>query len=79
MTSVSIAKEIAVRFVQASVQAGAHPGDILGPNFWPGDVHMPGLHADFDAGKEYAAHQGWVDKLPGDQYRLTDAGYAMAL
>jgi hypothetical protein len=27
---------------------------------------------------DYAVEQGWFEKLPGDKYRLTDAGFAAA-
>jgi hypothetical protein len=39
---------------------------------------MPGVIADWTAGLEFAVRRGWVEKLPGDQYRLTDAGFAAA-
>jgi hypothetical protein len=78
MTSLATVGEIAIRFLRASVQSGARPGDTLGPQFWPGKVHLPGLLADFPAGLDFAAQLGWVEKLPGDQLRLTDMGFAAA-
>jgi hypothetical protein len=76
MTSTTIAKDSATRFLRASVQGGARPGNIIGPEFLQGVVHFPGLISDFPAGMDYAAEQGWVEKLPGNQFRLTAAGFA---
>jgi hypothetical protein len=76
MTSITIAKDIATRFLGASVQGGARPGNIIGPEFLQGMVRLPGLMADFPAGMDYAAEQGWVEKLSDNQFRLTDAGFA---
>jgi hypothetical protein len=70
-------QKIAVICLRAFVQGGARPGDVLGPQFWPGTVHMPGLIADFTIGLGYAVQQGWIEKS-GDQYRLTEGGFAAA-
>ena len=69
---------IAMRFLWASILAGARPGDMLGPHLFEGPVPMPGQIADFPAGMNYAAQQGWIEKLPDNQYRLTDEGYSIA-
>jgi hypothetical protein len=79
MSSLPTAEQIAERFLRNSVQCGAKPGDILGPRYWPDQVTMPGKVADFSAGLDYAVRQGWIEKLPGDQYRLTGAGHTRAL
>jgi hypothetical protein len=68
-------QKIAEIILRSSVQGGARPGDILGPHFWPGTVRMPGLLADFTIGLGYAVQQGWIEKS-GNQYRLTEAGFA---
>jgi hypothetical protein len=73
MTSLALARDIALRILRASVQGGARPGDIIGPAFL-GTVHLPGLMADSEAGLNYAVEQGWIEKLPSNQIRLTDAG-----
>jgi hypothetical protein len=75
MSSLALARDIALRILRASVQGGAQPGDTIGRAFL-GTVHLPGLMADFEAGLNYAAEQGWVEKLPGNQIRLTDSGFA---
>jgi hypothetical protein len=66
---------IAMRFLRASVQGGATAGGMLGPHYFQGPVHMPGRIADFPTAMDYASKQGWVEKLPNQQYRLTNAGY----
>jgi hypothetical protein len=48
---------------------------MLGPHYFQGPVHMPGRIADFPTAMDYASKQGWVEKLPNQQYRLTNAGY----
>jgi len=37
---------------------------------------MPGMYTDWSVGLDYAVQQGWLEKPPGDQYRLTEAGFA---
>lgn len=37
---------------------------------------MPGQFADWAAGLDYAVRQGWLEKSDGDQYRLTERGFA---
>jgi hypothetical protein len=76
MTFSATVKVVAIRFLRASIQAGANVGDILGPHLWPGKVHMPGRLADWPAGLDYAVKLGWIERLPGDQYRLTEPGFA---
>jgi hypothetical protein len=78
MTSLPIGKDIAIRFLKASVEGGAKPGDILGPHLFRGPVHLPGVMADFPAAMDYAAQERWVEKLAGDQYCLTSAGHIAA-
>lgn len=75
MPSMTI-KVIGIRFLRASVRGGAHAGDMLGPRLWPGTVNMPGTLADLARALDYAADQGWTEKLAGDQCRLTDTGFA---
>ena len=76
--SSSLLEQIAKRTLHAFKQGGSKPGDILDPNNLTGTVHLPGKIADFKPAMNYAAEQGWVEKLPGGQYRLTDAGSAAA-
>jgi hypothetical protein len=67
-------------------QRGLRAGDIFDPNNLPGTRHWLGKLVNFkpvmDCAAEpcwdYAAEQGWVEKLPGGQYRPTDAGFAAA-
>src|SRR5580700_6769185 len=73
MTSLALARDIALSILRASVQGGARPGDIIGPAFLS-TVHLPGLMADSETGWNYAAEQEWVERLPGNQIRLADAG-----
>jgi hypothetical protein len=73
--------------LHALKQRGVRAGDIFDPNNPPGTRHLLGKILDFikpvmgnvfEQGWDYAAEQGWVEKLPGGQYRLTDAGFAAA-
>jgi hypothetical protein len=73
MSSSSNIKGFAVRFLQASVRAGAKAGELLGPHVFEGAVPMR-QHIDFPAAMEYAVGQGWVEKTGSDQYYLTKAG-----
>ena len=59
-------------------QRGLRAGDIFDPNNPPGTRHLLGKLVNFKPLIGYAAEQGWVEKLPGGQYRLTDAGFAAA-
>ena len=66
-------------------QRGLRAGDIFDPNNLPGTRRLLGKLVNFkpvidwaEQGWDYAADQGWVEKLPGGQYRLTDAGFAAA-
>lgn len=70
-------QKVAEICLRAFVQGGARPGNVLGPHFWPGTVHMPGLIADFTLGLGYAVQQGWVEQS-GSEYRLTEAGFQRA-
>jgi hypothetical protein len=63
--------------LRALVQGGAKPGATLEPRLLQGPVHMPGRIADFPAAMNYAARQGWVEKLPNQQYRLTKRGFEL--
>ena len=76
MTVSATVKVIAIRSLRTFVQGGAHPGEMLGPHLWSGSVQMSGRHADWPAALDYSEQQGWVEKLPDDQYRLTDSGFA---
>ena len=75
--SASSTRETAIRFLKGSLDGGARAGDILGPDLFKGPIHMPSLLADFPRAMGYAAEQGWIKKFP-DQYRLTEAGFAVA-
>jgi hypothetical protein len=67
------------RTLHAFKKRGSRAGDIiLDPNNLPGPLHLLGKIVDFKPAMDYAAEQGWVEKLPGGQYRLTDAGFAAA-
>jgi hypothetical protein len=76
MVSESTYREMAIRFLRGSVDGGAKSGDMLGPHLFKGPIPMPGVLADFPPAMDFAALQGWVEKLGPDQYRLTDAGFA---
>lgn len=78
MASTPVLRDIALRFLRASVDGGAHAGDMLGPNRFKGPVRLPGLMADIPAALDYAAGQGWLERLPDSQYRLTSVGFAAA-
>jgi hypothetical protein len=52
---------------------------MLGPHLFPRKVHFPeGKFSDFPDAMLYAAEEGWVEKLAGDQFRLTPAGFGTA-
>ena len=76
--SASSTRETAIRFLKGSLDGGARAGDILGPDLFKGPIHMPSLLADFPRAMDYAAEQDWIKKLGPDQYRLTEAGFAVA-
>jgi hypothetical protein len=66
------------RYLRALKQRGLRAGDILDLNNLPGTPHLLGKRVDIKPGMDYAVEQGWFEKLPGDKYRLTDAGFAAA-
>ena len=73
------------RYLHALKQRGLREGDILDLNNLPGTPHLLGKivdllgkKVDIKPGMDYAVEQGWFEKLPGDKYRLTDAGFAAA-
>jgi hypothetical protein len=66
-------------------EARVTAGDVLDLNNLPGTSNLLGKIAgllgkkvDIKPGMDYAVEQGWFEKLPGDKYRLTDAGFAAA-
>jgi hypothetical protein len=67
--------EIAKRIVRHFIQSGAKAGDLRHPRDFPGGISMPGKIADWKPGLDYAVEQGWL-KQEGEEYRLTDPGYA---
>ena len=58
-------------------QRGLRAGDIFDPNNLPGTRRLLGKLVNFKPVIDWA-EQGWVEILPGGQYRLTDAGFAAA-
>jgi hypothetical protein len=76
MTFSATVKVGAIRLLRASILGGAHAGDALGPHLWPGKVEMRTKFGDCAAGLDYAVQHGWIEKLPRDQYRLTEPGFA---
>jgi hypothetical protein len=77
-STANVRAAIATRILRVSVQSGARPGEILGPHFWQAETRMPGVIADWAAGLDFAQEQGWVEKIPGNQFRLTSTGFAVA-
>jgi hypothetical protein len=72
-------------YLHALKRRGLRAGDIVDPNNLPGTPHLLGKiiallgkRVDVKPGMDYAVEQGWFEKLPGDKYRLTDAGFAAA-
>ena len=76
--SSSLLEQWMKRTLHALKQRGLRAGDILDLNNLPSTPHLLGKMFDFKPAMDYAAEQGWFEKLPGDQYRLTDAGFAAA-
>jgi glutaminyl-tRNA synthetase len=68
---------IAMRFLRASIERGAKPGDFLGPHLFVGPVRMPGFVGDFPTALEFATRRRWVEKLTDQQYRLTELGFSL--
>jgi hypothetical protein len=72
-------------YLHALKKHGLRAGDVLDLNNLPGTSNLLGKIAgllgkkvDIKPGMDYAVEQGWFEKLPGDKYRLTDAGFAAA-
>jgi hypothetical protein len=78
LSSSSVSRGVAIDFLKESLRGGAKRRDVLGPDLFKGKVSMPKI-SEFPSAIDYAVQQGWIEKLEPDQYRLTDAGYAMAL
>lgn len=66
-------QDIVIQFLRSFVHGGTKPGDLieLGPLHFPARAQSP-------ASMDYAAEQGWVEKLDSGQYRLTNSGFAAA-
>ena len=73
-------RDTAICYLEAFVNGGTKPGDLISPSLFKGPVRMPILMAEgaIPSAMDYAAAQGWVEKSGPDQYRLTDAGFAVA-
>jgi hypothetical protein len=72
--------DTALSYLEAFVKGGTRPGDLISPSLFKGPVHISVLMADgaIPDAMDYAAGQGWVEKLGPDQYRLTNAGFVAA-
>jgi hypothetical protein len=70
-------RDVAIDILKAAVQGGAKPGEMLRPDMLKSADPVPKI-ADFELAMNFVVEQGWVEKLGPDQFRLTDAGYAVA-
>jgi hypothetical protein len=72
-TAEDAAKHILMIFIRSGARAGyVLPAGRVIRAFWK----APWSEDDFGPGLDFAIRQGWIERTPNGEYRLTEAGFA---
>jgi hypothetical protein len=79
MTTIPTAEDAAKHILTTFITSGARAGHVLPEGrviraFWK----TPWSETDFAPGLDFAMQQGWIERTPTREYRLTEAGFAAA-
>jgi hypothetical protein len=79
MATLPTAEDAAKHILMTFIRSGARAGYVLPEGrviraFWK----APWSEADFVPGLNFAMRQGWIERTPNREYRLTEAGSAAA-
>jgi hypothetical protein len=79
MATLPTAEDAAKHILMTFIRSGARAGYVLPEGrvlraFWK----APWSATDFAPGLDFAMRQGWIERTPNGEYRLTEAGFAAA-
>jgi hypothetical protein len=76
MATLPTVEDAAKHIVATFISSGARPGYVLSERcviraFWS----APWSPDDFEPGLDFAINQGWIERAPSGEFRLTQAGF----